>query len=76
MADGPRSLDLEVLRRGHPEDTIQIVADPSGSGFPAVLQKQLRGWLAARKWDPGLWGQFELIARETGAWKQLAKVRA
>jgi hypothetical protein len=76
MADGPRALDLEILRKGHPEDTIQVVADPKGSGFPAVLQKQLRSWLAGHKWAESRWGEFEMIAREAEGWKPLAKVRA
>jgi hypothetical protein len=76
MADGPRALDLEILRKGHPEDTIQVVADPKGAGFPAVLQKHLRSWLTGHKWAPSRWGEFELVAREAGAWKQLGKVRA
>lgn len=76
MADGPRPLDLEILRKGHPEDTIQLVADPSGAGFPAVLQSRLREWLTGHKWAPARWGEFELIARAAGEWKQLAKVRA
>lgn len=75
MADGPRPLDLEIRRKGHPEDTIQVVADPGGTGFPAVLRKELHSWLAGHKWAPGRWGEFELVAREAGAWKQLAKIR-
>lgn len=74
MADGPRSLDLEILRKGHPEDTIQVVADPAGKGFPGVLRKELHSWLVGHKWSGSRWGEFEAIARE--GWKTLAKVRA
>jgi len=74
MADGPRALDCEVLRKGHPEDKIQIVADPAGKGFPAVLKKELQSWLVGHKWAGSRWGEFEMIARE--GWKTLAKVRA
>jgi len=76
MADGPRPLDLEILRKGRPEDTIQVIADPRGDGFPAVLQGHLRSWLAGHKWATSRWGEFELVAREAKGWKQLAKIRA
>ena len=76
MADGPRPLDLEIRRKGHPEDTIQLVADPQGAGFPAVLRGELRSWLAGHKWAESRWGEFELVAREAKGWKQLAKIRA
>ena len=66
------ALDLEVLHRGRHEDAFQAAGDPHD---PAWLQKQLRGWLAGRKWAESRWGEFELVARAAGEWKQLAKVR-
>lgn len=68
-----RPLDLEVLRKGRPEDTFQAHGDPEDIAW---LQKRLQGWLEARKWDKGLWGEFELVARDAGKARQLAKVRA
>ena len=67
------ALDLEVLRKNRHEDTFQATGDP---GEPGWLQKQLRGWLAGHKWHASRWGEFELVARPAGQWKQLAKVRA
>ena len=71
MAD--RALDLEVLRNGRPLDTFVSFGDPED---PDWLQKRLRGWLEARKYDRGLWGGFEIVAREAGKSRQLAKARA
>jgi hypothetical protein len=68
-----RSLDLEVLRNGRPVDTFQANGDPEDIAW---LQKRLVGWLEARKYDRGLWGAFEVIARDAGRSKQLAKARA
>jgi hypothetical protein len=68
-----RNLDLEVVRNGRPQDTFQSLGDPEDVGW---LQKRLRGWLEARKWDRGLWGDFEIVARDAGKSRQLAKVRA
>lgn len=68
-----RALDLEVLRNGRPLDAFQAHGDPEDIAW---LQARLRGWLEARKWDEGLWGGFELVAREAGRPAQLAKVRA
>ena len=68
-----RALDLEVLRNGKPLDTFQSFGDPED---PAWLQKRIQGWLSARKWDQGLWSGFEIVAREAGKSRPLAKVRA
>jgi hypothetical protein len=68
-----RPLDLEVLRKGRPVDTFQANGDPQD---PAWLQKRLQGWLEAEKWDRSLWSDFEIIARDAGKSRQLAKVRA
>lgn len=67
------ALDLEVLRKGHPEDEFEAEGEP---GDAAWLQSQLRRWLASNKWGRGHWGEFELLARETGRNKILKKVRA
>ena len=66
-------LDLEVLRRGRPEDTFQTAGDPDDAAW---LQGRLRDWLRGRKWSPALWGEFELVARKAGTWTKLATVRA
>jgi hypothetical protein len=66
-------LDLEVVRRDRPLDEFQAHGDPEDLKW---LQKRLQGWLEARRWDKGLWGQFEIVARDAGKSKQLAKVRA
>jgi hypothetical protein len=68
-----RALDLEVLRNGRPADTFRAHGDPEDVTW---LQGRLTGWLGARKWDRGLWGGFEIVARESGKSRQLAKVRA
>ena len=68
-----RALDLEVLRRGRPEDSFQAHGDPEDHLW---LQERLKGWLTAGKWDEGLWGQFEIVARDAGKPRQLAKARA
>lgn len=67
------TLDLEVLRRNRHEDTFQAAGDP---GDAAWLRRQLRGWLELKRWHEDRWGEFELIARPAGKWKQLAKVRS
>jgi hypothetical protein len=67
------ALDLEVLRKGRPEDEFGAEGAP---GDAAWLQSQLRSWLTANKWDKGRWGEFELLAREAGRSKILKKVRA
>ena len=67
-----RNLDLEVLRKGRPVDTFQGHGDPEDHAW---LQKRLVGWLEAKKWDKPLWGDFEIVARDAGKSKQLAKVR-
>ena len=71
-----RTLDLEVLRRGRPEDMFTADGDPDGAEFGTWLRDQLRAWLAGRKWGQSLWGQFEIVAREAGRMKPLAKARA
>ena len=68
-----RALDLEVLRNGRPVDTFQVNGDPEDILW---LQKRLKGWLEAKKYDRGLWNAFEVIARDAGKSKQLAKARA
>jgi hypothetical protein len=68
-----RTLDLEVMHRGRREDTFQVSGDAGDAGW---LSGQLRGWLELKRWSEPRWGEFELIAREAGTWKQLAKVRA
>jgi hypothetical protein len=68
-----RPLDLEVLRKNRHEDTIQATGDPADAAW---LQGRLREWLTGHKWQPSRWGEFELVARQAGKWKQLAKVRA
>lgn len=68
-----RPLDLEVLHRGRPEDTLQASADPMD---PGALTKLLRGWLTTHKWDKGRWREFELVARDQGKSKPLVKVPA
>jgi hypothetical protein len=67
-----RDLDLEILRKGRHEDYIDAHADPDDSG---AMRDYLTSWLEANKWSKGRWGEFELIARDAGTWKQLAKVR-
>lgn len=67
-----RALDLEVLHRGRPVDEFQAQGDPED---PVWLQGRLKGWLEARKWDSGRWGEFEIVARDAGKSKQLAKAR-
>jgi hypothetical protein len=68
-----RALDLEVLRNGRPMDSFSAHGDPEDIAW---LQLRLQGWLGAHKWDKGLWGAFELAAREAGKNPQIAKVRA
>lgn len=68
-----RALDLEVLRKGRPADRLQAHGDPEDYGW---LKERLRGWLEANGWDKSRWGQFEIVARDAGKSKQLAKVRA
>jgi len=68
-----RPLDLEVLRRNRREDTFQARGDPEDLDW---LEKRLKGWLESRKWSKAFWSEFELVARESGKWTQLAKVRA
>ena len=68
-----RNLDLTVIRKGRTEDTIDMSADPADIGG---LEKVLKGWLVANKWDKGRWGEFELEARHAGEGKVRAKVRA
>jgi hypothetical protein len=67
-----RALDLEVLRNGRPLDSFQGHGDPEDIAW---LQKRLQGWLEAHKWDKALWGQFEIVARDAGKNRQLAKAR-
>lgn len=67
-----RNLDLEVLRRGRPEDSFQAAGDPEDIAW---LQARLKGWLQAGRWDPALWGDFEIWAREAGKSRPIAKVR-
>jgi hypothetical protein len=67
-----RPLDLEVLRNGRPLDSFQAHGDPEDIAW---LQKRLQGYLEAKKWDKALWGQFEVIARDAGKNRQLAKAR-
>jgi hypothetical protein len=69
-----RALDLEVLRKDRPCDAGQFQAqgDPEDLQW---LQKRLRGWLEARRWDKSRWGEFEIVAREHGRAKVLGKVR-
>jgi|HubBroStandDraft_6_1064221.scaffolds.fasta_scaffold2643989_2 hypothetical protein len=66
-----RPLDLQILHRGRPIDTVQGDLDPQD---PSALAGRLKGWLAANKWDEGRWREFEIIARDAGKSKQLAKV--
>jgi len=73
MAGRTLTLDLEVLRKGHPEDTFQAPGDPGNADW---LQRRLREWLRGHKWQESRWGEFELTAREAGKWTLLGKVRA
>lgn len=68
-----RTLDLEVLRKNRLEDRFQVAGDPRDADW---LRRRLREWLLGHKWSESLWGEFELIARNVGEWKQQAKVRA
>jgi hypothetical protein len=68
-----RRLDLEVLRNGKPMDEFAAHGDPEDIAW---LQLRLQGWLEGNGWDRGLWRSFEVIARDAGKSKQLAKVRA
>jgi hypothetical protein len=68
-----RALDLEVLRNGRPFDTFSADGDPEDIAW---LQSRLQSWLEGRKWDRGLWGAFELVARDSGKNAQIKKVRA
>ena len=68
-----RALDLEVLRNGRPLDVFQAHGDPEDIAW---LQKRLQGWLLAGKWDRALWGAFEVVAREAGRNRPVAKARA
>jgi hypothetical protein len=47
-------------------------ADPDDLG---TLQRALRSWLEGEKWDPQLWGRFELHVREAGGSRILRRVR-
>lgn len=67
-----RTLDLEVLRKNRKWDKFQAAGDPSDAAW---LSGRLREWLTGKKWHESRWGEFELVAREHGKWKQLAKVR-
>lgn len=67
-----RDLELEILRKGRHEDTIDAYADPASK---SELRDYLTGWLEGHKWSKGRWDEFELIARDAGTWRQLAKVR-
>jgi hypothetical protein len=68
-----RALDLEVLRNSRPQDSFSAHGDPEDIAW---LQQRLQGWLNAGKWDRGLWGAFELVAREAGKAAPVARVRA
>ena len=68
-----RDLELEILRKGRHEDAIDAFADPDSK---SELRDYLTGWLEGHKWSRGRWDEFELIARDAGTWKKLAKVRA
>jgi hypothetical protein len=73
MAAKPVALELTILRKGKPEDTIDVTADPADTG---LLRQYLVDWLTGHKWSKARWPEFELVAREAGRYKQLAKVRA
>ena len=61
MAVQRRTLEVTVRRKGRPEDSFDVEADPRN---PASLRDVLRGWLKDNRWDSGRWGEFELDARE------------
>ena len=67
-----RDLELEIRRGSQRQDVIDAYADPSDSG---ALREYLTNWLGANKWGRGLWDEFELVARDAGTWKRIAKVR-
>jgi hypothetical protein len=67
------ALDLEVLRKGRPEGAFEAEGRPDQ---PAYLQSLLRSWLSGNGWAEGRWGEFEMLVRETGRNKVLAKIRA
>jgi hypothetical protein len=73
---GSRTLDLTILRNGRHEAKLQAYGDPDGDAFAAWLSAQLRDWLRGHKWDPALWGQFEVEARELKGWTLKGKARA
>ena len=63
------ALDLEVLRKGRPEDEFEAEGEPEtrrGSSPAAPL-------LADHKWGRGHWGEFELLARANGRNKVLKR---
>jgi hypothetical protein len=68
-----RDLDATIYRKGRPEDTFDLLADPDDTG---LLRDTLQGWLTGRKWSKGKWDQFELVVRYAGENKVRAKVRA
>lgn len=68
-----RDLELEILRKGRHEDTIDAYGDPDDK---SDMRGYLTGWLEGHKWSKSRWSEFELIARDAGTWKKLAKVRA
>jgi hypothetical protein len=67
-----RELELEIRRGSQRQAILDAYADPNDT---AAMREYLTGWLGANKWGRGKWGEFELIAREPGGWKKLAKVR-
>lgn len=69
----PRSLDVEVQRKGRRMDEFEIHADPDDT---PVLREALRDWLRGNKWAPGRWPEFELVVRYAGENKQRKSVRA
>jgi hypothetical protein len=61
MAVMLRTLEVTVRRKGRPEGSFDVEADPRN---PASLRDVLTGWLRDNRWDKGRWGEFDLEARE------------
>jgi hypothetical protein len=68
-----RNLELEILRHGRREDSIEAMADPDDIN---LLRGILINWLQANRWDAGRWNEFEMLVRYAGGYKAIKKVRA
>jgi hypothetical protein len=67
-----RALEVEVQRKGRPEATYELTADPDDT---IALRAFLKDWLESNKWDRGHWGKFSLAVRYAGEWKVRKNIR-